>query len=88
MRALRNVILTERSYTDIETAKILGLSAATIRRWRLTGMGPKYRKFGGAVRYSHEDIEAYINGAPSGGGAEASRNTGREARNSPFREMV
>ena len=60
-----------RGYTDIETARILGVSVATARRWRLLDKGPKYRKFGGAVRYFREDIEAFIAGAPSGGGVEA-----------------
>ena len=54
-------------YTDVETARLLGISAATTRRWRLLGQGPKFRKFGGAVRYMPEDIEAYIQGSESGG---------------------
>ncbi len=62
-------IAERRGHTDIETAQLLGISVATCRRWRLLGKGPKYRKLGGAVRYFPEDIEAYIKGAPSGGGA-------------------
>ena len=51
MAAQNKSIPTERrGFTDIETARLLGMSTATIRRWRLTGQGPKYRKFGGAVR--------------------------------------
>ncbi len=61
--------LERRGHTDIQTAELLGVSVATVRRWRLTGQGPKYRKFGGAVRYFAEDIDAFIAGAPSGGGA-------------------
>lgn len=70
MRALNNApAATERrGYTDVETAKLLGMSTATIRRWRLTGQGPKYRKLGGSVRYFAEDIEAFIASAPTGGG--------------------
>lgn len=60
-----------RGFTDVETARMLGVSVATARRWRLMGTGPKFRKFGGAVRYFREDIEAFIAGAPSGGGREA-----------------
>jgi len=62
--------LERRGYTDIETARILGVATATARRWRLTGKGPRYRKLSGAVRYFAEDIEAYIQGAPSGGGSQ------------------
>lgn len=35
------------------------MSVRTLRKWRLTGKGPKYRKFGGAVRYGLADLEAY-----------------------------
>ena len=70
MAAQNKSIPTERrGFTDIETARLLGMSTATIRRWRLTGQGPKYRKFGGAVRYFVDDIETFIAGAPSGFGA-------------------
>jgi predicted DNA-binding transcriptional regulator AlpA len=62
--------LERRGHTDIETARLLGVAVATVRRWRLTGQGPKYRKFGGAVRYFAEDIEAFIQSAPSGGGSQ------------------
>ena len=63
-------ISERRGQTDVETAKLLGISVATVRRWRLLGTGPRYRKFGGAVRYFPDDIEAFIANAPSGGGAE------------------
>ena len=56
-----------RGYTDVETARLLGISVATTRRWRLLNQGPKFRKFGGAVRYMPEDIEAFIQGSESGG---------------------
>ena len=59
---------TRRGHTDIETANLLGVSVATTRRWRQRGTGPRFRKFGGAVRYFREDIEAFITSAPSGGG--------------------
>ena len=59
--------ITRRGRTDVETADILGVSVATVRRWRLLKQGPKFRKFGGAVRYMPEDIEAYIQGSESGG---------------------
>lgn len=43
-----------------ETALILGLKSQTLRSWRCTGNGPKYRKIGGSVRYHPSDIENYI----------------------------
>lgn len=72
MKLLNNTALTEkRGLTDIESAHLLGVSVPTMRRWRLLGQGPRFRKFGGAVRYFREDIEAFIVGAPSGGGRSA-----------------
>lgn len=59
-----------RGYNDVETARILGVSPATLRRWRLNGKGVRYRKLSGSgcVRYFIEDIEAYIKDSPCGGG--------------------
>ena len=59
--------ITRGGITDVETANRLGVSVATVRRWRLLNQGPKFRKFGGAVRYMPEDIEAFIQGSESGG---------------------
>lgn len=64
-----------RGFTDIETARLLGVSVATVRRWRLEpGRGPIYRKLGTAkhssVRYFTEDIEAFIASAKTGGGTQ------------------
>ena len=69
------LMLQRRGYTDIETAKLLGMSPNMLRRWRLTGQGPRYRKLsGGAVRYFAEDIEAFILTSPSGGGHQTEAN--------------
>jgi predicted DNA-binding transcriptional regulator AlpA len=69
MGAFHNALLTteRRGRTDIETARLLGVSVATVRRWRMTGEGPRYRKLGGSVRYFADDIEAFIASSPSGG---------------------
>ncbi|HWR50334.1 MAG TPA: helix-turn-helix domain-containing protein [Bryobacteraceae bacterium] len=56
-----------------QVAKTLGLSVATIRRWRLYGRGPKFIKTGAAVRYTREDFLRWLATRPSGG------DTGREA---------
>ena len=49
-------------------ARSLRLSVATVRRWRLLKQGPKYLKIGAAVRYRPEDISAWLESRPSGGG--------------------
>ena len=42
-----------------ELADFLGLSPRTLDRYRVTGAGPKFHKFGNRVRYARADIEAW-----------------------------
>ncbi len=49
-----NVALTEGQVADR-----LGISAAVLRAWRLSGRGPRFCRFGRAVRYLEEDIEHF-----------------------------
>ena len=42
-----------------EASMILRVSPKTLANWRWRGTGPKYRKHGGTVVYSIEDIERY-----------------------------
>jgi hypothetical protein len=65
--------LPERLFlTDNEVAKYFGVSVASCRRWRLKGIGPKWRRVGeGSIRYAIADVEAYANSLPSGGAQEA-----------------
>lgn len=43
-----------------QAAKILRVAVQTLRNWRHSRRGPAYVKFGRAVRYQIQDIEAYI----------------------------
>ncbi len=56
-----------------DVARITGLSVASVRRWRLLRQGPKYLKIGAAVRYKPEDVSAWLESRPSGGGHQAER---------------
>ena len=59
----------EALLTENDVARITGLSVATIRRWRLFKQGPRYLKVSGAaVRYRPEDVRAYLDARPTGGG--------------------
>jgi predicted DNA-binding transcriptional regulator AlpA len=50
-------------------AELLGVSVATVRRWRLLSQGPKFIRVGAAsVRYRPEDLAAYIERCPAFGG--------------------
>jgi hypothetical protein len=44
---------------ELQVAERFNVSVKTIRKWRLNGGGPRYRKFGSAVRYALADIEAF-----------------------------
>ena len=48
---------------ETETAKILNIKPATLRRWRWLGTGPKFRKIGSNVRFHPVDISNYIDEA-------------------------
>ena len=58
----------ETLLNEHEVARITGLSVASVRRWRLLRLGPKYLKIGAAVRYKPDDITAWLESRPSGGG--------------------
>jgi len=69
MGAVHNAIETLLNEHDV--ARITGLSVASVRRWRLLRQGPKYLKIGAAVRYKAEDLGAWLESRPSGGGHQA-----------------
>jgi predicted site-specific integrase-resolvase len=48
-------------YHDTENAaqQLGGLSPRTLEKWRLTGEGPAFRKFGKKVVYAESDLEAW-----------------------------
>lgn len=56
-----------RPLTDHEVAEQVGVSVATIRRWRLQGLGPRYLKVGASVRYLPKDVDFFMQTRPSGG---------------------
>jgi excisionase family DNA binding protein len=49
-----------RALTEREVAQRLGLSAATLRAWRLRSKGPRFVRFGRAVRYLSPDVERFV----------------------------
>ena len=53
---------------ETDVARIIGLSMASVRRWRLLRQGPRYLKIGTAVRNKHKDISAWLESRSSGGG--------------------
>lgn len=54
---------SENSYlTQNEAAELLRLSARTLERWRVEGIGPSYRRFGRRVVYARSDLDHWANG--------------------------
>ena len=50
----------ERHYLSTrEAADYLGLSARTLDRYRVSGEGPVFHRFGGRVRYTRADLDAW-----------------------------
>lgn len=47
-------------FNDVKAAELLGLNVQTLRNWRFNGTGPAYIKIGRSVKYSEDDIKAYI----------------------------
>ena len=54
-----------RLIDEHEAAARLGLSVATLRRWRWARRGPGWIKIGAAVRYAPKDIAAFIDAGRS-----------------------
>ncbi len=55
-------------FTENEVAKMLRVSVACIRRWRLERRGPRYIKLGMLVRYRAGDLDEWLDSRPVGGG--------------------
>lgn len=45
----------------VEAAGYIGLQKSTLEAWRVRGGGPVFLKLGKAVRYSKEDLDAFLN---------------------------
>jgi predicted DNA-binding transcriptional regulator AlpA len=58
---------TEDLLNEHDVARITGMSVASVRRWRLLRLGPKFLKLNSAVRYRAMDLEAWLESRPTGG---------------------
>jgi predicted DNA-binding transcriptional regulator AlpA len=47
-----------------QVADYIGMSVASVRRWRTIRNGPKFLKIGSAVRYKREEVEGWLNSCP------------------------
>ena len=67
--AIQKVLETLLSDHDI--ARITGFEVQTVRQWRLRGQGPRYLRISNLVRYRPEDVKAWLESRPTGGGHES-----------------
>jgi excisionase family DNA binding protein len=49
-----------QALSEREAASRLNLSVATLRAWRKKGKGPRFVRFGRAVRYIDSDVRRFI----------------------------
>lgn len=57
-----NILLTEK-----EVGRLLNVSVASLRRWRLLREGPPYSKLGSLVRYDPASVQQWLASRPVGG---------------------
>lgn len=57
---------SRKALTEAEVALQLNMSTAVLRRWRLLGKGPRFHRFGRAVRYLESDVNAFIDAHAAG----------------------
>jgi len=49
-----------RFLTEKQVADLICQSVRTIQKWRMTGHGPAFHKFGQSVRYHQTDVLAWV----------------------------
>lgn len=52
--------MSQSLFTTVQAANFLGLKKSTLDCWRVRGQGPRFKKFGAAVRYALADLERYV----------------------------
>lgn len=52
-------------------AGYLGYHPNTLEQWRVKGAGPRYRKIGKHIRYTPDDLRAFVDSATCGSTSEA-----------------
>ena len=77
----------ERMYLNtVEAGRYLGMSHRTLRRYRVTGEGPVFFRFGGRVRYRRDDLDDWaakrqaVSTSDPGSGSGAGDGTGKAGR--------
>ena len=54
--------MTDELFDTQAVASYTGLSPVTLRKWRMTGAGPRFVRLGRAVRYRKAAIDTFLEG--------------------------
>lgn len=73
---------------DRAVAEFLGVSLATMRRWRLLDQGPRYFKLGASCKYRFEDVANWLEARPSGGECLAQDSKSSRAREAARQDVM
>jgi predicted DNA-binding transcriptional regulator AlpA len=52
--------MTDELLDTEAVARYAGLSPVTLRKWRMTGAGPRFVRLGRAVRYRRAELDAWL----------------------------
>jgi predicted DNA-binding transcriptional regulator AlpA len=52
--------LSAEFLSEVQVADLLCQSVRTIQKWRVSGLGPPFYKFGRSVRYNRSDLVDWI----------------------------
>jgi predicted DNA-binding transcriptional regulator AlpA len=59
--------MQNNAVTDVEAAAICGLKPSTLRKWRRQERGPRWHRYGRAIRYLLSELEQWQKAQPAGG---------------------
>jgi hypothetical protein len=51
---------SQKLLKPVAAGEFLGVSAHTLAKRRMTGEGPRFIKFGGAIRYDLKDLQEFV----------------------------
>ena len=63
--------------TQDQVAELLGVTKGTLANWRTSGLGPRYFKPIGKVKYRKSDVEAFIDAGVVTSTSAAARGTSK-----------
>ena len=69
--------MTDELLDTDAVARFAGLSPVTLRKWRMTGAGPRFVRLGRAVRYRKAAVDAFLAGREYATTTEADAAEGR-----------